>query len=341
MPGLFDPFRLRGLTLRNRIVMAPMVMSATRGDGKATDWHLVHYGARAVGGAGLILLEGTAVETGGRRSDDDRLLGLWDDDQIEPLARITRFCVEQGAATGIQLYHIGRKGPRDGVPVGPSPVPFDADTPTPHELSIAEIADRIDAFAHAAQRAVKAGFQVVELHGAHGYLISQFLSPLANRRSDAYGGDIKARARFACEVVSATRQAVPEDLPLLVRISATDYVEGGNTVEEMAVASRLMHEAGADVIHVSAGGNAPDSPPTYPGYTIPLSETIRRNAGVPTIAVGLIRSPWMAEETIRNGRADLVALGRELLRRPYWPLAAARELGVDVTWPASYESAKL
>jgi NADPH2 dehydrogenase len=341
MPGLFDRYEVRGVTLRNRIVMPPMVMGACAGDGLATEWHLVHYGTRAMGGAGLILLEAAAIEPGGRARDDDRLLGMWNDQQVESLAPITRFCSAQGAATGIQLYHRGRKGERDEPPVGPSPVPFDAESRIPRELSKAGIAERVEAFAQAARRACRAGFDVVELHGAHGYLISQFLSPLANRRTDEYGGDITARARFACEVVEATRAAIPDGTPVLARISATDYVEGGNTVEEMAVASRLVHQAGADLIHVSAGGNAPDAPPAYPGYMVPLAETIRRAGGVPVIAVGLIRSPLMAEELIRNGRADLVALGREPLRQPYWPLAAARELGVDVAWPAPYESAKL
>ena len=344
MPGLFDPFQVRGVTLRNRIVMAPMDMYATRGDGKATDWHLVHYGARALGGSGLMLVEVTAVERRGRIDEGD--LGLWEDAQIEPLARLARFCAAQGATIGVQLGHAGRKaggehmGHWEDQLVGPSAVAFDDGWRTPHALTAAELTDVQESFGRAARRAVQAGFQVIELHGAHGYLISQFLSPLANQRSDSYGGDIRARARFGCEVVRAVREAIPGEMPLLVRVSGSDYAEGGNTIEEMAVAATLLRDAGADMIHVSSGGNSPHAPAQYPGYMVPLSEHIRREAGVPTIAVGRIWHPLMAEEIIRNERADLVALGRELLRHPHWPLYAAWELGVDVEWPRQYERAK-
>ncbi len=343
MPGLFDPLEIRGVTLRNRIVMPAMDQLAAGPGGVATDWHLVHYGARAVGGVGLILVEVTAVEPRGLIYDVN--LGLWEDAQIEPLRRVARFCAAHGAAIGLQIGHAGRKAMYDdggyGVDlVGPSPIPFDTGHRAPRELSRADIGEIVGAFASAARRGIQAGFQVIEVHSAHGYLLSSFLSPLANHRTDAYGGDIRARSRFPCEVVSAVRAEIPSDTPLSVRISGSDLAKGGNTAQDMVIAAGLLRGAGADVIHVSAGGNAPEKPFSYPGYLVPISETIRRGARVPTIAVGLIEDPLMAEEIVRNGRADLVGLGRELLRRPYWALHAARELGVDVPWPGTYYQAK-
>ncbi|MAF64041.1 MAG: oxidoreductase [Planctomycetes bacterium] len=347
MARLFDPYTLRGLTLRNRIVMPPMCLWASDPDGEAGDWHFVHYGTRAVGGAGLIIIEATAVERRGRI--DDQVagdLGIWDDRHMAPLARIARFGVDQGAAMAIQLAHAGRKansgskGHRGEPGVAPSAVPFDAGWQTPHALAPDELAAIVGSFRAAARRAVHAGFQAIELHAAHGYLLSSFLSPLANQRSDAYGGTIERRARFACEVVAAVRGDLPDPTPLIVRVSATDWVEGGNTVDDMVTAASLLKEAGADLIHVSAGGNSPRTPPTYPGYMIELAQAIKQGANVPTIAVGLIRTPELAEEVVRNGRADLVALGRELLRAPYWPLQAAQQLEVDLAWPQPYIRAK-
>ncbi len=344
MATLFDTFHVRELTLRNRIVMAPMAQRSARPDGKATDWHLVHYGAQAVGGAGLILVESTAVESRARSSESN--LGLWDDAQVEPLARMTKFCAEQGAAVGIQINHTGRKswssdkGHSDQGLVGPSAVAFDDGWATPHELSKAEARGIVQSFAAAARRAIDAGFQVVEIHGAHGYLISSFFSPLANKRVDEYGGDIKGRSRFGCEVVEAVRRVVPDQTPVFVRVSGTDWVDGGNTVDDMAEAAGLLREAGADVIDVSSGGNSAFEAEEYPGYMVTLSQTIRRKANVPTVTAGMIWSPLMAEEIVRNERADLVGLGRELLRNPHWPLAAARELGVDVEWPVQYADGK-
>jgi 2,4-dienoyl-CoA reductase-like NADH-dependent reductase (Old Yellow Enzyme family) len=348
MAGLFDAFEVRGVTLKNRIVMPPMCLWTSGPDGEATDWHLVHYGARAVGGVGLIIVEVSAVERRGRIDDiDPGDLGIWNDRHVEPLARIARFCKEQGAVVAIQIGHAGRKanGEHKGhggeQSVAPSAIPFDEGWRPPHEPSKTEISKLVDAFVAAARRAVAAGFQAIEVHGAHGYLISSFLSPLANKRADEYGGGIDRRSRFACDVTQAVRAEIPDEMPLLVRVSGTDWHAEGNTVEDMAVAARLLKDAGADVIHVSAGGNSPQAPPTHPGYMVRLADTIRHKASVPTVAVGLIRTPEMAESIIRNGRADLVALGRELLRSPQWPLNAARELGVDLQWPEQYEQAKL
>ena len=344
MPGLFDPLRLRGVTLRNRVVMAPMDQLAAVDGGSADDWHVVHYGSCAVGGVGLIFVEVTAVEPRGAIYPVN--LGLWDDAQIEPLRRIAAFCASQGAVIGIQLGHAGRKayyddhGYSEHRLVAPSPLPFDTGWRVPESLSIAEIHGVVDAFAAAARRAVEAGFQAIEVHSAHGYLLSEFFSPLTNRRDDQYGGDIKGRSRMPCEVVGAVRATVPDWMPISVRISGTDFVEGGNTADDMAIGAERLREAGADLIHVSAGGVTPSVPEVYPGYLLPAAETIRRVAGGPVIAVGLIENAQMADEIVRNGRADLVALGRELLRNPYWTLNAASELGVDVPWPGTYYQAK-
>lgn len=348
MPGLFDSYAIRGLKLRNRIVMPPMCLWSSNAVGEATDWHFVHYGARAVGGLGLIIVEVSAVERRGRIDDQDRGdLGIWDDCHIEPLSRIVRFCVENGAAMAIQIGHAGRKansgskGRGGEQSVAPSALPFDDGWEIPHELSTGEIAGLVDSFRNAARRSLQAGFQAVEIHGAHGYLLSSFLSPLANRRTDAYGGGIEARARFACEVVEAVRGELPDQVPIIVRVSATDWSDGGNSIDDMVAAAGLLKGAGADMIHVSSGGNLPNPPPVHPGYMVGFSDAIRHGADIPTIAVGLIRTPELAEEVIRNGRADLVALGREMMRTPTWPLTAAHRLGVDLEWPEQYADAGL
>jgi len=344
MPGLFDPLRVRGVTLRNRVVMAPMDQLAAVDGGAAGDWHVVHYGSRAVGGVGLIFTEVTAVEPRGVIYPVN--LGLWDDAQIEPLRRIAAFCASQGAVIGIQLGHAGRKAYYDERGhsghrlVAPSRLRFDDGWRVPVSLTPAEIQDIVKAFASAARRAVEAGFQAIEIHSAHGYLLSEFFSPLTNRRDDEYGGSIEKRSRMPCEVVAAVRAAIPDLMPISVRISGTDFVDGGNTADDMAIGARCLREAGADLIHVSAGGVTPSVPKVYPGYLLPAAETIRRVAGGPVIAVGLIENAHVADEVVRSGRADLVALGRELLRNPYWALRAAAELGVDVPWPGTYVQAK-
>ncbi len=344
-PLLFEPFTLRGVTLPNRVVMPPMCQYRATADGEATEWHLVHYGARAVGGAGLIIIEATAVESRGRISVND--LGLWDDRHVEGLARLARFCREQGARVGIQVAHAGRKaftaakGRGPATPVAPSPIPYAEGWVVPAELGREELDAVVEAFRLAAVRAAAAGFDVLEVHAAHGYLLHEFLSPLANRRADEYGGSLENRLRFPLRVIEAVRRAWPEDRPLFVRISATDYLPGGIDVEEMVAMARAFKEAGADLIHVSSGGVLHADIPVGPGYQVPLAARIRAGAGVPTCAVGLITAPEQAEQVLRCGQADLVALGRELLRHPHWPLYAAHRLGADVPWPEPYRRARL
>jgi 2,4-dienoyl-CoA reductase-like NADH-dependent reductase (Old Yellow Enzyme family) len=347
---LFTPFTSRSLTLRNRVVMSPMCQySAT--DGMATDWHLVHLGSRAAGGVGAIIAEAAAVAPGGRISPHD--LGLWDDRQVEPLRRAFAFVAQQGAAPGIQLAHAGRKAStaapwNGGAPlsakdggwadvVAPSALPFNAGFPTPNALSEPEITRLIADFAAAAVRALAAGAQVVEIHAAHGYLLHQFLSPLTNRRTDAWGGSFTGRTRLAREVVTAVRAVWPEHLPLWVRISATDWVPGGWTDDEAVALSRELRALGVDLIDCSSGGAVPDAViPAAPGFQVCFAERIRREAGVATGAVGLITEPAQAEAIISEGRADLVLLGRVLLREPHWPLQAARALGQPAPVPRQY-----
>lgn len=346
MPHLFSPLTLRRLTLRNRIVLSPMCMYSAAGDGLATDWHMAHYLARAVGGAGLLIIEATAVESRGRINERD--LGLWDDAQIEPLARIVQMVQAEGAAIATQLAHAGRKawtaekgiGPELGV--APSPLPFSAEFPIPHELTLAEIDQIVAAWQAAALRAEAAAFDAIEIHSAHGYLSHQFLSPISNHRTDEYGGSLANRMRFSLRIVDAVREVWPQEKPLLLRISATDWVDGGLTPDQVVVIAREFKARGVDLVDCSSGGMVPNAPLRLgPGYQIPFADKIRREAGIPTAAVGLIASPEMADEIVRNGRADLVALGRELLRNPYWPLGAARELGHDIPWPHQYLRAQL
>ncbi len=345
MPHLFSPLTLRGLTLRNRIMMAPMCMYSAGDDGCATDWHLTHYVARAMGGVGVVVTEATAVEPRGRISVND--LGLWDDAQIEPLARIVRLVQAEGAAVGVQLAHAGRKafsgtrgqGPQS--PVAPSAVPFDDGWQTPIELDETGVDAIVDAWEAAARRALRAGCDLVEIHGAHGYLAHQFLSPLSNRRSDEYGGPPANRMRFLLRVAEAVRRVWPERLPVFARVSATDWVDGGLTIDEVVDVARGLKDRGVDLVDCSSGGTAPVAPPVGPGYQVPFAERIRREAGVATAAVGLITAPEHADEIVRNGRADVVALARELLRRPHWPLHAARQLGHEIAWPRQYIRARL
>jgi len=345
MADLFTPLTLRGLTLRNRILMPPMCMYCADTDGIATDWHLSHYHARAQGGVGLILTEATAVEPRGRISIND--LGLWDDAQVAPFARIAKLVHAEGAAFGVQLAHAGRKawsaergfGPE--TPVAPSAIAYNDDSNTPHALSLDEIDELVQRWQAAAQRAEAAGLDVVEIHAAHGYLIHEFLSPLANYRDDEYGGDLPNRMRFLLRVVDVVRAVWPAEKPLFVRVSAHDWVEGGLTLDDTVVIARVLREYGVDLVHCSGGGMSGARPPaTGPGYMIPFAERVRREANIPTTAVGLITAPELADSIIRNGQADLVALGRELLRHPHWPLNAARSLGHDVAWPKQYERAK-
>ena len=355
MTSLFDPMTLRSLTVPNRVWMAPMCQYSALAEGPDTgaphDWHLAHLGARAVGGTGLVLTEATAVSPEGRISPWD--LGLWNERQTEAFARITAFLRSQGAVPGIQLAHAGRKasterpwkggGPvavTDGgwQPVGASPVPFADGYPVPVELSASEIAEIVADFAAAARRALAAGFQVVEIHGAHGYLISSFLSPHANHRKDAYGGSFENRIRLALEVVDAVRAEWPEDLPVFFRVSATDWLpEGGWTPDDTVALASELKAHGVDLLDASSGGNATSQRiPTAPGYQVPFATRVREESGLATGAVGLITEAAQAEEIVASGQADAVFLGRALLRDPNWARAAARELGADVRVPEQY-----
>lgn len=344
MPGLFDPLTLRGVTLKNRIMMSPMCQYSAGADAVPADWHCVHYTSRAVGGTGLIMVEATAVESRGRISERD--LGIYEERHVEALSRIVAMCHETGARVGLQLAHAGRKafsekkgfGPEQAV--APSPIPFDEGWNTPHELTHEEMGVVVEAFKTGASRALAAGFDVLEIHAAHGYLINEFLSPLTNRREDEYGGLTAGRARFLHEVLDAVRQVWPEGAPVFVRVSASDWAPGGMTVDQMVEIARTLPGHGVDLIDCSSGAVVPVTVPVGPGYQVPFAHKIKMETGIPTGAVGLITSPEMADEIIRNKRADLIVLGRELLRNPYWPLQAAATLGVDVEWPVQYRRAK-
>lgn len=350
MSHLFEPLILRGVTLPNRIAVSPMCQYSSV-DGTANDWHLVHLGSRAAGGAGLVLTEAVAVTPQGRISPHD--LGLWSDDQIEPLARIVHFITQRGSVAGIQLAHAGRKGSTSppwenrgvtlseaegGWPIAaPSAVAYDDGCIVPNALTDEGIRGVTEAFVQAARRSLLAGFQVAEVHAAHGYLLHQFLSSLSNRRGDRYGGSFENRIRLLLEVVTAVRNVWPDHLPLLVRISATDWVDGGWDAEQSVELVRLLLPLGVDLIDCSSGGSAPNAKvPVGPGYQTRFAEQIRRETGGVTGAVGMITSPAQADHIIRSGQADLVLLARELLRDPHWPLRAARELGHPAPWPAQY-----
>jgi 2,4-dienoyl-CoA reductase-like NADH-dependent reductase (Old Yellow Enzyme family) len=352
---LFTPLTLRSVTLRNRLAMSPMCQYSAATDGRANDWHLVHYATRAVGGVGLVCLEATAVEARGRISPAD--LGLWEDGQVEPLARVARAVAEAGAIPCVQLAHAGRKGSvapphqQGGAPLAPeaggwktvsaSALPFADGHPVPDPLDTAAIAGVVRSFVAAARRARAAGFQAIELHAAHGYLLHQFLSPLSNRREDAYGGGFAGRTRIVREVVAAIRAEWPENLPILLRVSATDWAEGGWGIDETVELCRGLAPLGVDLVDVSSGGLVATAlPPAGPGYQAAFAERIRREAGVKTGAVGLITSPEQADHVIRSGQADLVLLARQLLREPYFPLRAAARLGQEGPWPRQYLRAR-
>ncbi len=323
-------------------------------DGFANDWHFVHLCSRAVGGAALIFVEATAVTPEGRISPHD--LGLWKDEHVVPLRKITEFITAQGSVPGIQLAHAGRKSsltePWNGdhlIPIeeggwqsiAPSPIAFAEDKGTPREMTRNEIKNMVAAFAAAAKRALDAGFQVLELHGAHGYLINEFLSPLSNTRTDEYGGSYENRIRFLLEIIKATRTVWPADLPIFLRISASEWVDGGWTVEDSQKLAGIVKDMGVDLIDCSSGGNVATARiPAKPNYQVPFAEAVRQ-AGIPTGAVGIIVTPEQAEEILATGKADLIFMARELLRDPYFPLRAARELGYDdMPWPVQYERAK-
>ncbi len=351
MSQLFQPFTLRQLKLPNRIAVSPMCQYSAKA-GMANDWHLVHLGSRAVGGAGLVIIEATAVSPEGRISPDD--LGIWSDEHVEPLRRITRFIEAQGAFAGVQLAHAGRKastwrpwlGKHGSVPIaaggwtpiGPSSIAFSPEHAVPTALDDAGNAGIVQAFVEAAERSLAAGFKVAEVHAAHGYLLHQFLSPLSNQREDRYGGSFDNRIRLLLEVTTAVREVWPEELPLFVRLSATDWVDDGWNADETVELARRLRDIGVDLIDVSSGGTAANADiPVGPGYQTQFAERVRKEAGIATGTVGMITEAVQAEHILRTGQADLILLARELLRDPYWPLHAAEDLrDSSVAWPAQY-----
>ncbi|MBU5437342.1 NADPH dehydrogenase NamA [Tissierella sp. MSJ-40] len=331
----FKEYKIKGLNLKNRIVMPPMCMYSSDSEGMVKDFHINHYVSRAMGGVGLIILEATAVIPNGRISSKD--LGIWKDNHISGLKSIVDGCKEYGAKMAIQLAHSGRKCEADEkYIVAPSPIQFNNEYKVPKELTKEEIKDIVLDFKNAAIRADKAGFDSIEIHGAHGYLIHEFLSPLSNKRIDEYGGSIENRVRFLKEILSSVKEVWPKDKPILLRISADDYKEGGINIHEMVKIINLVKED-IDIVHVSSGGLENVRIETYPGYQVKYSETIKEECNIPTIAVGLINEYDQVEEILSNNRADLVALGRELLRNPYWVLKSAYENNFDIEYPKQYE----
>lgn len=349
----FSSLQVRSVMFKNRFVVSPMCQYSSE-DGFANDWHFVHLGSRAVGGAGLVFTEATAVSPEGRISPHD--LGIWKDEHIPMLRKITDFIHAQGAVAGMQLAHAGRKAsksepwngdhyvtPENGgwQPVAPSPIAFYPNDPLPEELTTAAIRQVVEDFEAAAARALQAGFKVLEIHGAHGYLVNEFLSPLTNQRTDIYGGSFENRARFLLEIIEAIRSVWPDDYPLFLRISATDWAAGGWTVEDSVALALLVKDRGIDLVDCSSGAVVADAKiPAKPGYQVPFAEAVRKT-GVLTGAVGIIVDPQQAEDILATGRADMIFMAREMLRDPYFPLRAARELGYnEMPWPVQYERAK-
>jgi 2,4-dienoyl-CoA reductase-like NADH-dependent reductase (Old Yellow Enzyme family) len=355
MPHLFESFPLRGVTFKNRIGISPMCEYSSH-DGFANDWHLVHLGSRAIGGAGLVMTEASAVTPEGRISSAD--LGIYKDEHVEMLSRIFRFIEQQGAVPGIQLAHAGRKAStglpwEGGQPVdpasggwtpifAPTTLPFDVGYQVPRSLSTSEIASIVRAFGEAARRVLQAGGKVIEIHGAHGYLIHSFLSPLSNHRTDAYGGNFENRIRFLVDVVNAVRKVWPDTLPVFVRLSTTDWVAGGWTIDDSVELARVLKPLGVDLIDCSSGGLVPNARiPVGAGYQVPFAARIRRDAGIPTASVGMITQAAQADQIVRNGEADLILLARESLRDPYFALHAASELHFkEMKWPNQYLRAR-
>ncbi|KAA3439555.1 NADPH dehydrogenase NamA [Rufibacter hautae] len=354
MSTLFTPLQIKSVQLKNRIVVSPMCQYSSQ-DGFANDWHLVHLGSRAVGGAGLIILEATGVSPEARITPDD--LGIWKDEHVPGLQRIVSFLEANGSVAGIQLAHAGRKAshrsPWKGgsalhpgeegawTTVAPSAIPFQEGGITPEAMDQQGIQKVITDFRNAAARALEAGFKVVEIHGAHGYLLHQFFSPLSNHRTDDYGGSFENRIRLLLEVVASVQEVWPADYPLFVRISATDWVEDGWNEEDSVKLAQILKDKGVDLIDTSTGGNVPKVRiPVGPGYQVKFSEKIRKEAGIMTGAVGMITTPQEAEDIVASGQADVVLLARQLLRDPYFPLRAAKQLGVDLEWPVQYQRAR-
>lgn len=353
MSKLLSPIRIKNISIRNRVVVSPMCQYSAV-DGFANDWHLVHLGSRAIGGAGLIIQEATAVSSEGRITPAD--LGIWKDEHIEKLKSITSFIHQHGAIAGIQLAHAGRKAscakpweggkqlkePEGGwQTMGPSAIPFHEEEVVPHSLDMDGIRKVVADFKNAAQRALVAGYKLVEIHAAHGYLIHQFLSPLSNRRTDKYGGSFENRIRLLLEIVQAVKSVWPEDLPLFVRISATDWAEGGWDIDEAVKLSFILKELGVDMIDCSSGGLVPYAKiPFVPGYQVSFAERIKKESGILTGAVGLITEVKQAEEILEKDQADLILIARASLRDPYFALHAAKILEDDINWPLQYQRAK-
>lgn len=339
MRKLFTEFTIKDLKLKNRIVMPPMCMYSAGDDGMVTDWHVIHYATRAVGGVGLIIVEATGVSPEGRLTSND--LGIWSDSHIEGLSWIVRAVHDCGAKIGIQLNHGGRKcEAKDAVIEAPSPIPYNEGGIVPREMLTDDIADTVDEFRNAAIRAHKAGFDLIQIHAAHGYLLNEFLSPLTNHRTDQYGGSPENRVRIAGEVVDAVREVWPAEKPLEIRVTAEDYMDGGNHAEDLGNMLNLIKRKGIDSVNVSTGGLMPVVPQTFPGYQIPQAESIRNMTGLPVSAGGLLSDAVEADSILADNKADLIYLGRELLRNPYWVLNAAKTLDVELEWPKQYERAK-
>jgi 2,4-dienoyl-CoA reductase-like NADH-dependent reductase (Old Yellow Enzyme family) len=353
LSALFASIKIRGIELKNRIAVSPMCQYSST-DGMPTDWHFVHLGTRAVGGAALVMMEATAVSPEGRISPDDA--GIWSDEHANAYKRITAFIKSQNSIPGIQLAHAGRKAstysPWKGkgrveineggwLTIAPSPFAFADDYPDPKEMTHKDIQVIISQFKDAAERSLEAGFKLIELHMAHGYLVHEFLSPLSNNREDEYGGSLENRCRLALEIAGAVRETIPDDVPLFVRISASDWKKNGWDVDQSVWLSSWLKDKGVDLIDCSSGGNVPDAViPAGPGYQVPFAQKIKKEAGIMTGAVGFITSPVQADTIIRTNQADIVLLAKEMLRNPYWPLQAAKELRADIKWPDQYLRAK-
>ena len=354
MSQLFTPIKIRGETIKNRVFVSPMCQySAEEMHGHPTNWHMVHLGSRAVGGAGLVMFEATSVSPEGRISPWD--LGIWSDDHINSFRPIAKFIESQGSTPAIQLAHAGRKASHDRPwhggsllstteggweTVGPSAIPFSENDSTPNTLSQDDIGKIVQDFGNAAERSIESGIKVIELHFAHGYLACEFMSPLSNKRNDAYGGSFENRVRFPIEIVDKVRSSIPEDIPLFVRISSTEYVEGGWNIEDSVLLSVQLKAHGVDLIDCSSGGNSSSQKlEPYPGYQVPFASQIKSGSNIMTGAVGLITNPQQAEDVLVNGHADAIFIGRELLRNPYWPLSAQKYLDDQSVWSNQYSRA--
>lgn len=339
MSGLFSGIKIKDLTSKNRIVMPPMCMYSAGDDGQVNDWHIVHYTSRAIGGVGLIIVEATAVEPRGRISAKD--LGIWSDDQVEGLRQLVDQIHISGSQVILQMAHAGRKCKvKEESIIAPSAMAFSDEYQKPEAMTQHEINHVVESFQSAAKRALEAGFDGIEIHAAHGYLINQFLSPLTNQRIDSYGGNLEKRTKFLQEVLAAVGEVWDQNKPISLRVSAEEYQTEGNHPDDLVEIINLVKMGGIDLIHVSSGGVVNTSIPLYPGYQLTFAETIKKNTGLPVIAGGLITKSKMAEEIIRNRRADFVFVGRELLRNPYWSLHASQKLGIDIPWPEQYERSK-